>query len=146
MPRKLGSHIDPSLIMPEGSARSRKSPDVYVDDAYMDLMLADVPESEVRAAVEEDVASEGSDCEERSDDEEDDDDDSAFIEEDEDDESERESNYDTEETSSEDEDEDDCVDTDDEEDSEEEQDPKPAAHKPKNPRESAKQSKKARTA
>ena len=78
------AHIDQSLILPTGTRRTRKAPEKYVDPAYAQLMLADVPDEEQFAAVEdddldddEDAVSEGD--EEESEDETGDGDDDDFI-------------------------------------------------------------------
>lgn len=43
--------VDPSLILPEGSKRTRRVPERYVDENYLKLMTEDVPESELDAAL-----------------------------------------------------------------------------------------------
>ena len=85
----LPVHIDPNVILPEGSKRARTAPTRYVDDNYLDLMLADVPENEHFAAVEDDHLSEDESDDDSEDGDEQDqdttsDDDDAFIVHDED--------------------------------------------------------------
>lgn len=53
----IPDHIDSSKILPVGSKRVRRAPEVYVDESYAALMLADVPSEEMMAAIEEEVSS-----------------------------------------------------------------------------------------
>lgn len=49
------SHIDKACILPAGSKRVSRQPQKYVDEDYMKLMLADVHEDELHAALEDEA-------------------------------------------------------------------------------------------
>lgn len=114
--------MDTSLILPEGSKRSRRKPVVYVDEDYEKLMLCDIPKEEMQAALEDEDFENDVEDDDDEDDEGDDDDDEFVDKSDDGDDDDGEYKEDEDEGEESEEDYDDDVEETDDSDNEEESD------------------------